>query len=429
MANEISLVTASGRTVTPKDDGIIYEVFSPGNGIIYGGAVTIKDSSTLHITAGHGIVCGRKFTIDDSDIPVALSGSGSLLGRLYIHLDLADAADPITLLVETGESLTPEVHDQDVNINNGVYDINLVTFDVDTVTISNLVDVTPKVTKGDGSGGIRYDEITQYVQCKDSNGWFNWRKATRIPDGRTVTPINDVELLQECAGLPATYSTLASLLADTVTMASIIADNNAADYLARSTGFASDVCADNSAMTAIGANNYCANALIANPTWLSSISTSSYETSVLNISNPIMTSNTAPSGRCFGNSLYDATRDYYMAFNNGSPDWYPAVGSQAGKWVGYEFVNSTRVCAFKVWASSYVYQSGFKIQKSEDGSTWADASDEYTLNVGGQRYIYGSINNPTSAKYWRLYLTKGTGDSGGNGFDLFDCRFYGREDV
>lgn len=141
MANEISLVTASGRTVTPKDDAIIYEVFSPGNGIIYGGVVSIKDSSTLHITAGHGIVCGRKFTIDDSDIPVSLSGSGSLLGRLYIHLDLADVADPITLLVETGATLTPEVHDSDVNVNNGVYDINIATFTVDTVTIDNLVNI------------------------------------------------------------------------------------------------------------------------------------------------------------------------------------------------------------------------------------------------------------------------------------------------
>lgn len=213
MANEISLVTASGRTVTPKDDGIIYEVFSPGNGIIYGGAVTIKDSSTLHITAGHGIVCGRKFTIDDSDIPVALSGSGSLLGRLYIHLDLADAADPITLLVETGATLTPVVQDADVNINNGVYEINIATFDVDTVTISNLVnlDVTvapmgdmegatsaldgkggyvpapqagdeDKVLRGDGTWGnagdtasVRYDPDTGYIQYTTDGGttWVN----------------------------------------------------------------------------------------------------------------------------------------------------------------------------------------------------------------------------------------------------------------
>lgn len=163
MANEISLVTASGRTVTPKDDGIIYEVFSPGNGIIYGGAVTIKDSSTLHITAGHGIVCGRKFTIDDSDIPVALSGSGSLLGRLYIHLDLADAADPITLLVETGATLTPVVQDSDVNINNGVYEINIATFDVDTVTISNLVDVAPYLN----TNGYEHEQINNVLGNTD----------------------------------------------------------------------------------------------------------------------------------------------------------------------------------------------------------------------------------------------------------------------
>jgi hypothetical protein len=215
MANEISLVTASGRTVTPKDDGIIYEVFSPGNGIIYGGAVTIKDSSTLHITAGHGIVCGRKFTIDDSDIPVALSGSGSLLGRLYIHLDLADAADPITLLVETGASLTPVVQDDDVNINNGVYEINIATFDVDTSTISNLVnlDVTvapmgdmvgatagedgkggyvpapqagdeDKVLKGDGTWGsagdtatARYNETTDHFEVLYNGSWAQSIKA------------------------------------------------------------------------------------------------------------------------------------------------------------------------------------------------------------------------------------------------------------
>lgn len=215
MANEISLVTASGRTVTPKDDGIIYEVFSPGNGIIYGGAVTIKDSSTLHITAGHGIVCGRKFTIDDSDIPVALSGSGSLLGRLYIHLDLADAADPITLLVETGATLTPVVQDADVNINNGVYEINIATFDVDTSTISNLVnlDVTvapmgnmegatagtdgkggyvpapqagdeDKVLRGDGTWGsagdtatVRYNENTGRFEVLLNGTWVQSIKA------------------------------------------------------------------------------------------------------------------------------------------------------------------------------------------------------------------------------------------------------------
>lgn len=205
MANEISLVTASGRTVTPKDDGIIYEVFSPGNGIIYGGAVTIKDSSTLHITAGHGIVCGRKFTIDDSDIPVALSGSGSLLGRLYIHLDLADAADPITLLVETGESLTPVVQDADVNINNGVFEINLATFDVDTITISNLVDVAPYLN----TNGYEHEQINSKLGNTDISG---------IGDGSVTGAISELnaEIVDQTPETDITISVCATGLQITV---------------------------------------------------------------------------------------------------------------------------------------------------------------------------------------------------------------------
>lgn len=192
MAN-ITLVTASGSTVTPKDDGLIYEVFSPGNGLIYGGVVSIKDSSTLHITAGHGIVCGRKFTIDDADIPVVLSGSGTLNGRLYIHLDLADVAEPIALLVETGSTLSPEVRDSDVNINNGVYDINIATFTVSTTTIADLVNIDNHIAPidfgtadisgiGDGSikgaiselnADITANDLGAEIDIKDYNSTSN----------------------------------------------------------------------------------------------------------------------------------------------------------------------------------------------------------------------------------------------------------------
>lgn len=160
MANEIKLVTASGQTVTPQDDALIYEKFSTGNGIIYGCEVTIKNSNTLHINAGHGIVCGRKFTVIDSDIPVTLSSSGTLNGRLYIHLDLSLLSDPIVLNTEIANTLTPEVHGSDVNINNGIYDINLVTFTVDTLTIDNLTDVAPQVSGSVGDGIIGNTDIS-----------------------------------------------------------------------------------------------------------------------------------------------------------------------------------------------------------------------------------------------------------------------------
>lgn len=139
----INLVTFAAQTVTPQDDALIYESALTGSGMIYGGEVTIKSANVLHVAEGHGALCGRKFTIEGTDVPIALTPSGSLLGRIYIHMDLADTDEPISIKVETASSLTPVIQDSDVNINNGVYEINLATFDVDTSAISNLVNVSP----------------------------------------------------------------------------------------------------------------------------------------------------------------------------------------------------------------------------------------------------------------------------------------------
>lgn len=139
----INLVTFAAQTVTPQDDALIYETALQESGMIYGGAVTIKSANVLHIAAGHGALCGRKFTIEETDVAVGLTPSGSLLGRIYIHMDLSDTGEPISFQTETANSLTPVIQQSDVNINNGVYEINLATFTVDTSTISNLVNVAP----------------------------------------------------------------------------------------------------------------------------------------------------------------------------------------------------------------------------------------------------------------------------------------------
>lgn len=139
----INLVTFAAQTVTPQDDALIYETALQESGMIYGGAITIKSANVLHVAAGHGALCGRKFTIEETDVAVGLTPSGSLLGRIYIHMDLSDTGEPISFQTETANSLTPVIQQSDVNINNGVYEINLATFTVDTSTISNLVNVAP----------------------------------------------------------------------------------------------------------------------------------------------------------------------------------------------------------------------------------------------------------------------------------------------
>lgn len=139
----INLVTFYNSTVTPQDDALVYENALPGSGMIYGGNVTIKNANTLHVTAGHGALCGRKFTIEETDVPVQLTSSGTLNGRLYIHMDLSNVDEPITLAVERASTLTPPVQQSNVNITDGIYEIDLATFQISTSTISNLDYVAP----------------------------------------------------------------------------------------------------------------------------------------------------------------------------------------------------------------------------------------------------------------------------------------------
>lgn len=141
MANNVEIVTWQNIDVTPVDDALVYETAIGAGGIIYGCEVTIKNSNTLHINAGHAIVCGRKMTIVDDDMAIALATAGTQKGRLYLQLDLSNASTPAQLLTEVSGALTPPIQDENVNITNGTFEINLYMFDVSPTEISNLVRV------------------------------------------------------------------------------------------------------------------------------------------------------------------------------------------------------------------------------------------------------------------------------------------------
>ena len=464
--NNISLVTFAAQTVTPQDDALVYESALGAGGIIYGGEITVKNANTLHMNAGHGVICGRKFTIFDSDIPVTLSSSGDLLGRLYIHLDLSNASDPIEVLVETGQSLSPLVQDEDVNIVNGIYDINIATFDVSTSTISNLRNVYPKVAyansgslitvttqepsligeevtvtdgtdyvyavfNAEGVAELKNVLMTGTLQISATNGediastsisvpyygtyeidlafWNATLYMTTpnsalygqqititnssdvvvgttsfggsgtasfvvkepdtytasvtyggqtfsasavvttqttynltislIPDGSTVTPTDVIQTWLQCAGIfNKTYTTISEVLADNTTLLALISDNNAADYMARSTTWANAVVANSTAMGYIGNNDYCADKLLSDSTWLTAICNSTYFESVLNVKVPTMTSNTTPSGACSAKTVRTpGATDAWKAFDNNDTTAYQSSVATVGEYVAYKF--------------------------------------------------------------------------------------------
>lgn len=147
MADNIRLITFSAQTVKAVNDANVYEAALGAGGVKYGCVVTASAaaSNVLHITAGNGVICGRAFEVFDNDIQVQLSGGGDLLGRVYLHLDLANTGEPIQIMTETGSSLTPPIQQEDVNVINGIYEIDLATFNVSTSGISNVENIAPQL--------------------------------------------------------------------------------------------------------------------------------------------------------------------------------------------------------------------------------------------------------------------------------------------
>ena len=178
MANNIVLKTYKGGSVTPLDDAIIQQTVIATNGIFKGCNITYARGNVLHISQGFGMIKGRFFEVYDCEVGVILnSGSGTLQGRLYIHMDLSNADEPIQLLTETASVLTDLTGDEDVNYNNTAYDLELATFGVTRTGITDLEATFEKITGASGSGGAStLQRSTEYfkgdfVTCKNAPGW------------------------------------------------------------------------------------------------------------------------------------------------------------------------------------------------------------------------------------------------------------------
>ena len=88
-----------------------------------------------------------------------------------------------------------------------------------------------------------------------------------VPDGSTVTPVDDVAVWLKCAGSKAGYTNISEVLADSDTMFSLTSDENAMKYLERSTNFADDLCADETFMTYLGQSPYVDGTVLNSDLW------------------------------------------------------------------------------------------------------------------------------------------------------------------
>lgn len=262
---------------------------------------------------------------------------------------------------------------------------------------------------------------------------------SNLPDGATVLPINDIQIWLHCANIwDKAYTSISEVLSDASTLQTLISDNNAADYMARSTTWASDVAADSSAMTYIGLNDYCSNKLLSNSIWLNAICSSTYFENVLNSKVPTMTSATAPSGAVSQSGIFENQSNYagWKAFDgSNSTRWLAARSSSTSptNYIQYMFVDPIMVKKIHLdftttWgATSHI--TSIKLQGSNDGSTFEDLQEFTTIAYPTADLIVSAAIG--TSKYIRLQFTgyNASGSSIANGYSiaLTTCQFYGRE--
>jgi hypothetical protein len=206
------------------------------------------------------------------------------------------------------------------------------------------------------------------------------------PEGATVLPINDVQIWLHCAGIyDKTYTTLNEVLADNTTLLALISDNNAIDYLVRSTEWSGN-----------------GKGLV-----------------------PTMTSDTTPSGEAIGSNRYSEAYSYYRAFD-GKDDTYCNVTS-VGSYVGYDFEKNVLITKVKF----RTYADGWKntsiiIKGSNDKTTWTDLSGELTTNTANTDYYFNINPNKLSFRYIAMFVESGLY---ANQFPIPALQFYTPEQI
>ena len=193
-------------------------------------------------------------------------------------------------------------------------------------------------------------------------------------DGATVTPTDDITTWLKCANIEdPTITTLADVLANRSLFETLIANSNACKYMARSTSW-----------SAGGPNGLV----------------------------PTMTDNTHPSGEAFYADEDPSYKAYKMfdgdTSNRGTRNY---TTNTTPLWWGYKFAQATVVnkLNIKVYAQSGKPTSlPFKLQGSNDGTTYVDIDTEKTitnLSTNAQCDNTFTFNNSTAYLYYRCYTT------------------------
>ena len=198
-------------------------------------------------------------------------------------------------------------------------------------------------------------------------------------------------------------------------------------YIAEIQFYKTGITLDADAMSLIGKYDYCSNALLSNATWAEAIANSDYFESVFDITVPIMTSNTTPSGVVSADSYYSTGYEPWRAFArtlDASHCWH-TTNTTSAHWIRYQFTKSVRITHVSIVdrVGAPTGNVSAILQGSNDGgSTWEDiATLNYTVSNTGERHDFTIENNNSYLIYGLWYNS-----SPSNYIQIQQLQFYGR---
>lgn len=225
----------------------------------------------------------------------------------------------------------------------------------------------------------------------------------------------------------SSFNSLENVFEDEMAVHELMTIHACADYLIKAVTDDIDVIdnfvANDTAMKWIGLRDYVCDGLTAINGVVAKFLASQYWERYLKDHVPTMTGNTAPYGVASGTSV-NARNDYWKAFDkNSSTSWIS--GDSTNSRIIHKFTNP--ICVKKVSITPIAYGGysrlkAFKVQGSNDGTTWNDLYE-------------GEITSPTDIvtfeitnnSYYLYYSVLGTTANQTNvGIGLTELQFYGR---
>lgn len=127
-----------GGAIAPRDDAILYNSIITRNGILNGCTITHLGANQIKITAGRGIIKGRMFEVEEMTVNCQLASAGTQKGRMYLRMELSNMENPAQIKTVAANTLPELVQEEDCNYTNGIYELELCTYDVTDTLLSNL---------------------------------------------------------------------------------------------------------------------------------------------------------------------------------------------------------------------------------------------------------------------------------------------------